>query len=397
MYEAEDKSAPATRRVPVRVLLIAMADSIHVARWIAQFEGLHVEFVLFPSGPNRRVHPGIADRIEAEQSWPRVSIPAGMEFWSFPLGLPDLVLDNRLRAPLLKRILVSERFDYIHVLEFQHAGYLLERASRGVSLDSPVIATNWGSDIFWFQQFPKHAAAIRRLLEMSDYYSSECVRDRDLAASLGFSGIYLPTNPNAGGIETNDFRIRAMRSPPSERRIIAIKGYDRFVGLAPMALEAIEQVSDLLQGYQIVMYSASRRMRRRVSRSAARTGLTMTAIEPYGHSHSQMMELFLSARIYLGVSRSDGISTSLLESMTTGCFPVQTNTSCASEWITCGVSGAIIKDLTVDAVAEGLRRPLLDDQLVDSAMATNLAVVSDRLDTSRIRRDSLTFYGLVET
>ena len=397
MFEVTNRGSSETRRVPVRVLLIAYANSIHVARWIAQFEGLPVEFVLFPSGPSRRVHPGIASRIVADHSWPRVSIPAGMEFLSFPLGLADLVLDNRLRAPLLKRILVSECFDFIHVLEFQHAGYLLERASRGVDLRSPVIATNWGSDIYWFRKFPKHAAAIRRLLEMSDYYSAECVRDRDLAASLGFSGTYLPTNPNAGGIETNDFRIRAMKSPPSERRIIAVKGYDRFVGMAPMALDAIEQVSDLLQGYQIVVYSASHRMRRRVARTAARTGLATVSIAPYGQSHAQMMELFLSSRIYLGVSRSDGISTSLLESMTTGCFPVQTNTSCANEWITCGVSGAIIKDLTVDAVAEGLSRPLLDDRLVDSAMTTNLAVVSDRLNASRIRRDSLTFYGLAQT
>jgi hypothetical protein len=379
---------------PVRVLLVGMADSIHVARWIAQFEGLPIEFVLFPSTPNRRVHPEIASRIASVLSWPRVDIPSGMKSLSFPLGLCDLALSNRLRAPMLGRVLLGERFDFIHALEFQHAGYLLERAARGKVLEAPVIATNWGSDIYWFRQFPKHAAAIRRLLGLADYYSSECDRDKDLAASLGFSGIYLPTNPNAGGIETERFRAKAMASPPSGRRVIAIKGYDRFVGMAPVALEAIERIAHLLGGYRIVFYSASRRMRRKVSCAAARTGLEMTAIAPYGLSHSQMIDLFLSARLYLGVSRSDGISTSLLEAMTTGCFPIQTGTSCANEWIVDGVTGAVIDGLTVDAVVSSLKKPIVDDALVDSAMAANLAVVEDRLSASRIRRDSLTFYGL---
>ncbi len=48
------------------------------------------------------------------------------------------------------------------------------------------------------------------------------------------------------------------------------------------------------------------------------------------------------SRANIGFSKSDGISTSLLEAMTMGAFPIETGTACASDWIQDGVSGAIV-------------------------------------------------------
>ena len=48
--------------------------------------------------------------------------------------------------------------------------------------------------------------------------------------------------------------------------------------------------------------------------------------------HEEIMWNFGQSRIYLGISISDAISTSVLESMAMGCFPIQTNTSCCEEW-----------------------------------------------------------------
>lgn len=369
-----------------------MADSIHVARWIDQFENRNIEFVLFPSGPNRRIHPRIEARLSEPSNSLRVSLVDGMRYASFPLGLADLALDHRTKAPILRRVLSREQFDFIHVLEFQHAGYLLLRALAGGDPPAPVIATNWGSDVYWFMRFPAHREKIERLLALASRYSSECERDRRLAVELGFRGEFLPTNPNAGGIPTERYRHRAEASPPSQRRRIAVKGYDRFVGLAPVALAAIEEFADVLREYEIVFYSAGRGMRRKIRRAAARTGLSITGFSPYALSHDQMMELFLDSRIYLGVSESDGISTSLLEAMTTGCFPLQTSTSCADEWIQDGISGMVINGTDETSVVEALIPALSDDDLVDRAMGLNLQLAASRLDSERIRRDSLKFY-----
>jgi hypothetical protein len=46
-----------------------------------------------------------------------------------------------------------------------------------------------------------------------------------------------------------------------------------------------------------------------------------------------MYENFANSRIYIGASRSDGISTSFLEALVLGAYPIQTNTSCGNEWV----------------------------------------------------------------
>ena len=42
-----------------KILIVAMADSVHTARWLRQFDSDEIEFVLFPSTPHRRVHPAM--------------------------------------------------------------------------------------------------------------------------------------------------------------------------------------------------------------------------------------------------------------------------------------------------------------------------------------------------
>ena len=54
------------------------------------------------------------------------------------------------------------------------------------------------------------------------------------------------------------------------------------------------------------------------------------------------MKLFERARIYIGCSRSDGLSTSFLQALCSGAYPIQTDTSCASELVDGGASGSII-------------------------------------------------------
>jgi hypothetical protein len=44
-------------------VLVCMIDSIYVTRWIDQFDPTEVKFILFPLGPNGRVHPKIVEMI----------------------------------------------------------------------------------------------------------------------------------------------------------------------------------------------------------------------------------------------------------------------------------------------------------------------------------------------
>ena len=134
-----------------RVVLVCMVDSIHVARWIAQFEPNEVEFTLFPSTPNRRVHSRIKEMI-AKNGNIKI-VPFGGKL-SIPLWGMDLIFSDYVRGFLLRRVLKLTKPDFVHALELQHGGYITSRALEDTSIKTPFIATNYGSDIYWFQQFP---------------------------------------------------------------------------------------------------------------------------------------------------------------------------------------------------------------------------------------------------
>jgi glycosyltransferase involved in cell wall biosynthesis len=109
-------------------------------------------------------------------------------------------------------------------------------------------------------------------------------------------------------------------------------------------------------------------------------------------SQSEMNELFKRSRTYLGASRSDGISTSFLEALNFGCYPIQTDTSCAGDWEKLGAVAGIVPQ-NVSIVADELIRSLTDDELVDSAQIQNMEVSKQHLSFEKVRSIATTFYN----
>jgi glycosyltransferase involved in cell wall biosynthesis len=305
-----------------------MVDSIHVARWIAQFEASEVEFSLFPSTPNRRVHAMIKDMMATNGNIKIV--PYGGKL-SIPLWGMDRIFSDYVRGLLLRRVLKREQPDFVHALELQHGGYITSRALEDTSLKTPFIATNYGSDIYWFQRFPKHLAKIKKLLARANRYSAECNRDVQLAKKYGFNGEVMPVFPNAGGF-TKEQLSRPL-TPTAERKVIAIKGYEGWVGRASVAVEALYSLTQELADYKIIFYSCNAKTIHLVKKLKRKTGLNLEWHGKGELAHSAMLDLFASARIYVGISLSDGISTSLLEAMAMGAIPVQSTTACIDEWL----------------------------------------------------------------
>jgi glycosyltransferase involved in cell wall biosynthesis len=357
-----------------RVVLVCMVDSIHVARWIAQFEPSEVEFTLFPSTPNRRVHAMIKDMMSKNGNIKIV--PFGGKL-SIPLWGMDLVFSDYVRGWLLRGILKRINPDFVHALELQHGGYITSRALEDASVKTPFIATNYGSDIYWFQQFPKHLAKIRRLLARADRYSAECNRDVELAKKYGFSGEVMPVFPNAGGFTGE--QLNRVLIPTSQRKVIAIKGYEGWVGRASVAVEALYALTKELADYKIIFYSCNAKTIRLVKRLKRKTGLN---IEWHGKgelSHTQMLDLFASARIYIGVSLSDGISTSLLEAMAMGAFPLQTSTACVDDWFTSGESGLALHFPVSELLVKALKNVANAENLLEIAAVKNANKLRSKL------------------
>jgi len=79
--------------------------------------------------------------------------------------------------------------------------------------------------------------------------------------------------------------------------------------------------------------------------------------------------------------------------MVYGAFPIQTDTSCASEWIENGKSGFIVRANDLAGISQAIKTALEDDALVDLAAELNFQTAQSRLDFKIVSEMSRNFYS----
>jgi glycosyltransferase involved in cell wall biosynthesis len=283
------------------------------------------------------------------------------------------------------------RPDIVQSLEIQHAGYLtLAARERLGSKFPPWVVTSWGSDVYLFSRLAKHTERVKKVLSACSYYSCECERDIHLARELGLKGKVLPVVPNGGGFDLKRVAEFRQPGPSSSRRLILLKGYQGWAGRALVGLRAIQLCAEKLHGYRVAVFSAGEDVEIAAELVSQSTGIP---IEVVPHcSHEDTLRLFGSARVYLGLSISDAISTSMLEAIVMGAFPIQSCTACADEWLEDGRTGLIVPPEDDRAVAAAILRAVSDDALVDRAAERNARLANERLDHSVIQPQVIAMY-----
>ena len=375
-----------------KVLIVAMVDSVHTGRWISQFDGEGIDFVLFPSTPNRRIHSLIKQRLKGSLA-AQVRISRWMKWASLPLGLADLVFANFFRAKLLAHEINKFQPDVIHIMETQHAGYLTDRALNTVKSKPQVILSIWGSDLFWFQRFAVHRKKMSLLFPKVNILITECERDEAFAKKFGFVGECFYGIPASGGVNWELFPNSHQHVLPSKRKILAIKGYSGFVGLGPLAVKSLGPLVNELRSFEIVIFSSSFRTAQIAMRLRKLSGLDIRIKLKHSMTTKQMEDLFRSARVVVGVSLSDGLPATVKEAICTGAFPVQTDTSCANEWLKDQVSVLLVPPNDSGALSLAILRALTDDHLVDKAAEVNQNIARARMDLISIRQQLLKIYA----
>ena len=418
------------------ILLVAMPGSIHVVRWIRQFGDQDFDIHLFPSTGGLVIHPELDDVIFHSPILPWAArIANGVSAGPFgifrkyfragqrePLGaMPrqdpttrdsrkaELTLTQQLRQLIrqcvlerlvpnyrsqrLVRVIDKIRPDIIHSLEIQAAGCLTLEAKRRFRGTFPLwLVTNWGSDIFLFSRMHMHKARIQEVLANCDYYSCECERDIELARTFGFRGRTMPVFPNTGGFNLTSLEEARNKTRPSMRRLIMLKGYQNWAGRSLAGLRALARCSDILAGYSIVIYLASPDVELAAELFSSATGVA-TRIVPHNTPHDEILALHGQARISIGLSISDAISTSFLEALVMGSFPIQSCTACADEWIEHGTTGMIVPPEDPDIIEMAIRTALQNDDLVDAAANVNWQTACDRLPQDLLRRRATEMYS----
>jgi glycosyltransferase involved in cell wall biosynthesis len=390
----------------LRILFVAMSDSVHTARWINQLEGQGWDIHLFPSIDIGYVNPDLRNTIVHHSFYRKQKVHVQTtRFKGIPIVTPPIseqvayvfrmALQRKIWAEYrlyqLRKLIKRLKPDIIHSLEFQSGAYLVSDVKKSyVGQFPPWIATNWGSDIYLFGRLAEHINKIKDVLEKCDYYSCECQRDVMLARQLGFKGKVLPVLPNTGGFDIE--RAAQLRQPgaASGRRLILLKGYQHWAGRALVGLRALALCADSLKDYRVAIPLAGDDVKIAAELVSQTTGIPIEIIPRC--SHEEMLRRYGQARISIGLSISDAISTSLLEAMVMGAFPIQSCTACCDEWIDDGVTGLIVPPEDPETIAAAIRKAVSDDNMVDRSAELNAKTARERLNQAIIKPQVIAMY-----
>jgi glycosyltransferase involved in cell wall biosynthesis len=216
-----------------------------------------------------------------------------------------------------------------------------------------------------------------------------------LAKELGLTGHALPVYPNAGGFDLGRLKSIRNRTQTSQRRCVMLKGYQHWCGRALVGLRALALAKEQLKGYEVIVYSAVQEdVRIAAELFNLDTGIPITLL-PVDSSHDTILNCHAQSRISIGLSISDAISTSMLEAMVMGSFPIQSNTAATEEWLVHGETGFSVPPEDPDVIAEFLRRALTDDALVDAAADKNWATALERLDYRELKKKTVDSYRFI--
>lgn len=392
----------------MRILFVAIGESVHTARWLSQIADEGWDLHLFPAevGLPHKDYRNLTLHTFYRNHWNGSANGVDQKgiYWPLPRGIARIRQVAQAIAPAratqatrLARTIRSVKPDIIHVLEMQHAGYLVLEAMKLMNGDQfpPCIYSCWGNDLFLFGKQPEHAPRIRDFVSRCDYFIADCARDLALPQQYGFKGESLGVFTTAGGYDLA--AIRKFRKPgaPSSRKVIALKGHQTTRGAnALAAVRALASCGDVLSGFELCSFSTSNEIRPALNELAELEGLKVTELKPQS-SHEEVLELLGRARIAVGVSASDGTPNTMLEAMVLGTFPVQSDTVSTAEWIKHGVNGLLVSPTEIDSIAIALRQALTDDTLIDSAAGINEELVDERLDLVKIRPQVIDLYKKV--
>lgn len=381
----------------MKILFVAFPFSVHTVRWVSQIANEEWDIYMFPSIDSNEVHPDLPKNIKI--CIPFVFKNKKNKIYNYLVDKCKIVLkkiDASYHEQRLVKYIQRIKPDIIHTLETQSAGYLLSEVKRKYFKQQKFPIwwhTNWGSDIYLFGRLREHKERISSVLSNCDFYSCECRRDAELAKNFSFTKTILPIYPNTGGFDIDQMmKIRSKLIPVSRRKCIMLKGYQGWAGRSLVAIRALSMLKDKIKEYTLIVFSCQGEdVKIALELLHNEAGVDVKIVEEKTE-HLKILEYHGMSRVSIGLSISDSISTSVLEAMAMGSFPVQSSTSAADEWFVNGVSGFIVPPEDPCSVADAIQKALEDDELVESAEKANWHTICTRLEYNEIKQKTINSY-----
>jgi glycosyltransferase involved in cell wall biosynthesis len=369
------------------ILMVGMVNSPHFQKWISGMKqsGEIKKVLVFPTDR----YSGIPEFYKQFDSSFELKVLAShtphkiFYYVSFAL---DYFMGNSWRSFQLSRAIRRYSPRIIHFHEMQHGAYLFNKIESKFRIEQITkIVSTWGSDLTIFSKIgknlssdglrnPGHSDEIARVLSWTDILTAERYSEIEDAARMGYGKEFIAPVYITVGLEERE--VSSVKTPPSRRSQVIIKGYQHDAGRALNALEAIRRIQGKIQDFEIVIYSASESVRIQAELISFETGIKIRIMPRI--AHNEVLKEFEKSRVYVGLSISDGLSTSMVEAMSTGCFPIQSQNSAAGMFLKPGVSGFIVDPWEIDDIARKILIALEDDEMVDKAAVINMETLHQK-------------------
>jgi len=250
----------------------------------------------------------------------------------------------------------------------------------------PWIYSSKGSDIYYWQQYSGNIDTIKEILCRVHYFMANHKRDYDLAIKYGFRGKLLGYFQGMGGYDVSYMHAMIEQNIVSKRKGIAIKGLDHYAGRASIALKAIRELKNYLINYDIYIYQAQKHIQQMALEMKRELGLNIYVIQRTGPE--TIWRTFAKCKLSIGISVSDGVPNSMLESKIMGALPIQSIVGGTIEdWIEDGVNGIIIRNNTEDEIKMAIKKAIEEDVFVDKAARINMEIIAKRIDCNVVYND----------
>lgn len=285
--------------------------------------------------------------------------------------------------------------DIVHCFEMQLAGLpvlpILE------TNNTPLIYSSWGSDVFYYKELGVSNSELQRFYKRANYLITDCKRDCQIAKDNGYTNQFLGVFPGNGGLKIDTAKIETF----DKRPLILIKGYDDGVGKASKVLEALELVSkDLLLNKHIVIYSADDNLQQQIKDSKVLSKLSITMYSRHTFiQNKKLLAIMGQSCIHVANSISDGMPNALLEAMSMGAFPIQSNPgNVTEEVITQNKNGCLINNpLDVIEIANHIKQALQNQDLRQEAQYFNVNFIKENYNRVNLQPQIETLYKTVYT
>ena len=361
----------------MKILFVSM-PSVHVIRWIENLKDTSHELFWFDV-----LDRGRLDTLESVTQfveWKKRKVqPIKGEYFlskKYPTVFEKIQPLLEVTAnEALEKIILEIQPDIVHSFEMQGCSYPILKTMQKYH-NIKWLYSCWGSDLFYYQQFPLHLKKIKNVFKRVDFLHTDCQRDYTLAKELGFLGKHVGVIPGGTGYKLDE--IEPYKLPFAERKIILVKGYEHFLGRGLNIVKALEAIKNKIENYDVVVFGAHPVVIEYIQSHQ----LGFKVFDRNGLSHQKILELMGKSLIYIGNSISDGMPNTLLEAIVMGVFPIQSNPGgVTEEIIKDGVNGLLINNPeSILTIQNLILKSISNHYLLERAAHENAILAKDKLD-----------------